>query len=90
MEKQRPSGKNVIELFCMASNFSYDGLEGTIKDNLREGDIVEKAVAGAVNDQLVYNVLSQILTDKEIQEVATILNNLPDDEEKEFLSNCAY
>jgi hypothetical protein len=88
MKKQRPNNKNVIELFCMASNFSYDGLEDTISDNLREGDTIEQATASAVDDQLVYNMLSQILTDGEIREVATILNNLGDKEEKEFLFNC--
>jgi len=88
MEKLRPVNKNVIELFCMASNFSYDGLEGLIADNLREGDSIEQATANAVEDQLAYNVLSQILTDGEIKEIATMLNNLEEETEKEFLFNC--
>jgi hypothetical protein len=88
MEKQRPANKNVIELFCMASNFSYDGLEGTINNNLREGDTIEQATTYAVEDQLVYNLLSQILTDGEIKEIANILNNLGEDKEADFLFYC--
>ena len=88
MKKQRPNNKNVIEIFCMASNFSYDGLEDTISDNLKEGDTIEQATVNAVDDQLVYNTLSQILTDGEIREIANILNNLDEKTEKSFLFNC--
>lgn len=87
-DRQRPNGKNVIDLFCMASNFSYDGLGGRINDNLRNGDTIEQATKDAVENQKAYEMLSKIFSNGEIREIANILNNLAKNTESDFLFNC--
>jgi|WetSurMetagenome_2_1015567.scaffolds.fasta_scaffold772600_1 hypothetical protein len=72
-----------ITKVCAASNFINSGdLENRIKEEKLCGYGKKESLINALEDNQIYDILSQLFTNAEINIMATILNNLPERVEK--------